>query len=410
MASTYGTSATQAAIRRGVLRLIEPKAEPYVLLAILSAAAFARTGIALLFPPQEFYLEDSDSYMRSAQDILAGRHLQSLLVMPGYPTLLALAGANPVSRLCIDILLSVVGVWCLVRLTQAVSGDRIAGLFSGIIWSFYPFAIFYSLAGLTETMFVTLILASFLAYYRQAYSLGSLAMVAAIMTRPQVELLAPVMVLTFALVVNRELFTRALAHVGVLFAIYVCLMTPWWIHNFTKYGTFVRLNLATGVVLYTGNNPMNRTGGVEAGVDFDLGRFKPISDPVAWDRALQDAAIHFIVEHPERFMELAALKLRRLWGPAAGTRHVSISLISFVLIAGLAIPGFIGLLRRRWRKLVPIILFLGYTTAVHMVTIGTLRYRFPMEPFLVLLSGTAIACGLRITLADMTLSSRSAKM
>ena len=110
MASTYGTSATQAAIRRGVLRLIEPKAEPYVLLAILSAAAFARTGIALLFPPQEFYLEDSDSYMRSAQDILAGRHLQSLLVMPGYPTLLALAGANPVSRLCIDILLSVVGV------------------------------------------------------------------------------------------------------------------------------------------------------------------------------------------------------------------------------------------------------------------------------------------------------------
>jgi len=45
-----------------------------------------------------------------------------------------------------------------------------------------------------------------------------------------------------------------------------------------------------------------------------------------------------------------------------------------------------------------------------MVTIGTLRYRFPMEPFLVLLSGTAIACGLRITLADMTLSSRSAKM
>jgi len=409
MATTDASRGPRTALRRGLVRLSDPKAERYALLTILGVAVLVRVAIVSLFPMQEFYIEDSDSYMRSAQDILDGRPIQSLLVMPGYPALLALVGASPATRLCTDILLSVAGVWCLVRLTQAVSGDRVAGLFAGLIWALYPFAIFYALAGLTETLFVTLILSGFLFYYRQAYSLGSLAMGAAIMTRPQVELLAPILVLAFALVVHREPITRALRYVAVLFAIYLCLMTPWWIHNYAKYGSFVRLNLATGVVLYSGNNPMNRTGGVEPGVDFDLSGFKPISDPVAWDRAMRDAAVQFIVENPWRFIELAGLKFVRLWGPSAGVRHVWVSLASFLPVAGLAIIGFIGLLVQRWRNLVPIVLFVGYTTAVHMVMIGTLRYRFPMEPFLVLLAGTALSCGLRFVLSHTTPPSAGAR-
>jgi hypothetical protein len=398
MAITDSISDPRAALSRGLTRLSEPKIERRAILIVLGIAAVARIAIAVLFPVQEFYIEDSDSYIRSARDILAGRLIRSDLIMPGYPALLALTGAHPAMRLCVDILISLAGVWCLVRLTQAVSGDRIAGLLAGLIWALYPFAIFYTLAGLTETLFVTLLLAGFLAYYRKAYTLGSLAMVAAIMTRPLVELLAPILVLTFALVVHREPLRRAFKHAAVLVAIYLCLMTPWWIHNVAKYGSFVRLNLASGVVLYAGNNPMNRSGGVEAGVDFDLGGFKHISDPVAWDRAIRDAAVQFIVEHPRRFVELAGLKLQRLWGPGAGARHVAVSLVSFLPIVGLAIIGFIVQLRRRPRSLVPIILFMGYTTAVHMVTIATLRYRFPMEPFLVLFAGTALACGLRIVL------------
>ena len=399
MAVADPTCAPCEALRRSFQRLSEPTVERRALLIILGVAALVRIAVAALFPLQEFYIEDSDSYMRSAGNILAGRLIQSDLVMPGYPALLALTGAHPATRLCIDILLSLAGVWCLVRLTQAVSGDRVAGLLAGLIWALYPFAIFYTLAGLTETLFVTLILAGFLAYYRKAYGLGSLLMVAAIMTRPLVELLAPILVLTFALVVHREPIRRAVKHVAVLFAIYLCLMTPWWIHNFAKYGSFVRLNLASGVVLYAGNNPMNRSGGVEAGVDFDLGAFKHISDPVAWDRAIREAAVAFIVEHPRRFIELAGLKLQRLWGPAAGARHVAVSLISFLPVAALAIAGFIGLLLRRPRSLAPIVLFVGYTTAVHMVTIATLRYRFPIEPFLVLLAGTALGYGLRAMMA-----------
>ena len=43
--------------------------------------------------------------------------------------------------------------------------------------------------------------------------------------------------------------------------VYVALMTPWWAYNYARYGQFVRLNLAGGIVLYTGNNPLNVSGG-----------------------------------------------------------------------------------------------------------------------------------------------------
>jgi hypothetical protein len=36
-------------------------------------------------------------------------------------------------------------------------------------------------------------------------------------------------------------------------------------------------------------------------------------------------------------------------------------------------------------------LFIAYTTAIHMVTIGSLRYRFPMEPFLAILAALPLA-------------------
>jgi 4-amino-4-deoxy-L-arabinose transferase-like glycosyltransferase len=367
---------------------------------ILGLAATVRISAALLIPDQTTYFPDSESYLGAARDLLAGRLIRSDLVMPGYPVLLALLGANSILRLCTDILLSIASVWLLIRLTAAVIGDRVAGLLAGLIWALWPFSIFYALVGYSETLFVVLLLLGFLGYYRGAFGLGSLAMVAAILTRPLVEILAPILIVIFALIIHRQSVGRALRHLVVFAATYVVLMTPWWIHNFAKYGSFVRLDLGFAVVLYAGNNPLNTSGGGEAGVDFDPTRFDAIPDTVARYAAMRDAAVQFIIDNPKRFIELAGLKFLRLWGPASGTRFVAISVLSFLPVVILAIIGFVYLLARRWRNVVPIVLFLGYTTAVHMVTIGSLRYRFPMEPFLVILAAHALSYGLRMPLGE----------
>ena len=55
--------------------------------------------------------------------------------------------------------------------------------------------------------------------------------------------------------------------------VYIILMSPWWYHNYLKYGKFVRLNIGSSFVLYVGNNPLNKTGGGVIIDEDDLRKF-----------------------------------------------------------------------------------------------------------------------------------------
>jgi len=59
------------------------------------------------------------------------------------------------------------------------------------------------------------------------------------------------------------------------------------------------------------------------------------------------------------------------------------SLVPVLLLAGLGLYVNWGHLRR----LSPVLLFGIAYTAVHMVLVGTIRYRLPLEPFLIILAG-----------------------
>ena len=154
----------------------------------------------------------------------------------------------------------------------------------------------------------------------------------------------------------------------------------------------MRLTLGAGTALYAGNNPLNHSGGGILRVDYDTRAFAHITDPIARDRALRDAAIDYIVHNPQRFLELAALKFVRIWRVVPvneayrNTATVIISIASFVpllLLAGLGLFSE----RHLMRRLSPILIFvLGYTGA-HMILVGTIRYRLPLEPFLIVFAG-----------------------
>jgi hypothetical protein len=142
---------------------------------------------------------------------------------------------------------------------------------------------------------------------------------------------------------------------------------------------------------------MNQSGGGIGDVDYDQSAFSDISDPVARDRALKAAATRYILEDPLRFARLAWLKFCRLWRPwpyasqYSGGMIAAIVAASFAPILLFAVAGAIVGWRHDYRAVLPILLFIAYTTAVHMVTIASLRYRFPMEPFLVVLAAPVIA-------------------
>ena len=109
--------------------------------------------------------------------------------------------------------------------------------------------------------------------------------VLSILTKPTFDPQIPLLVLYFALAVHRLPLRGALRQLALDAAIYVALMAPWWFHNVETYGSFVRLNAGSGIMLYTGNNPLNKTGGA-LHTDADRAEFTNIADPLARDGAM----------------------------------------------------------------------------------------------------------------------------
>jgi hypothetical protein len=168
-------------------------------------------------------------------------------------------------------------------------------------------------------------------------------------------------------------------------------MMPWWVFQHEKYGEFVRLNLGAGPILYSGNNISNRTGGGIGGVDVDFSRFSHLEDrPIERNNTMKEAALNFIKSNPDRFVDLMGKKFIRFWRlwPYAEEYNKPHFIIISILSYGLMLFAFIHFLLfymiDKWKIHVPIILFIVYLTFVHVITIGSIRYRFPLEPFIII--------------------------
>jgi hypothetical protein len=171
-------------------------------------------------------------------------------------------------------------------------------------------------------------------------------------------------------------------------------MSPWWVYQHDKYGQFVRLTLADGIILYSGNNPMNKTGGGvgnRTGIsDVDLTKFYQISDPIERNNEMKKEAIEYIMANPTHFVKMSAVKFIRFWRLWPFTEHYqqwyifASSLLSYGVVLALSVGFLLRNTKNNIIKLLPIFALIVYLTLVHMVTIGSIRYRFPLEPFLII--------------------------
>ena len=377
------------------MSLAAPKTETVIEVVILILATILRATAAILIPDQSSLLTDAISYRDTATELLWHWHITNPYEMPLYPILIAIFG-HGIGQLCADISLSVISVWLVYALTNELFANRYAAIFAAAAAACYPPLIFFSVVGLSETLFIALVLASFLLWYRKQFTSAAIFAVLAILTRPIFDLFAPLMIVVFALVVHRLAWKQGLRHLAVYAVIYCILMMPWWLNNFEVYGTFVRLTPGAGIVLYAGNNPMNHSGGGNAGIDYDADAFQEIADPVQRDAIAKKVALAYIIEHPRHFFELAGLKFMRMWRPWPandGYKNlptILIAVLSFVPVLLLALGG-VFLTRQIVRRIAPILLFwIGYA-AVHMILPATIRYRLPLEPFLLIFAGITLS-------------------
>ena len=390
-------------------------------LSIIMLVALAARVAVFLYSWQNFALfdfPDSQRYVAVARNILAGHGpIDSPDVLagtdPAYPYLIALGGMLGISSdhgfllwaRAIASLSGLLIVPAVALLARRLTGDRTALVAAG--WAAIdPMSLFFGATALTDLPFTVLLIWGCIALLKGAREgRGGLMCVAGILfvigtlTRSTAFFL-PLVFLPFVVLRMRrqELVHRwGTARQGLLVATflltYVITLSPliWRQHRVlgewrlpTRTGGGASLLEALGPWA-DGSPGMNRIvyPPVEAG-----------ANEVERDRVYRQQAIHWARENPARVTELAWAKVRRTWSirlNASDYQSPLYQAIAWLTVAPVFALACVGVWidRRRLDCLLLLLAPAVYFTLVHMVFVGSIRYRIPAMPFLFILAAIA---------------------
>ena len=278
-------------------------------------------------------------------------------------------------------------------------------------FAFYPFSIYYSTLLLSETPFLLLMtgaVATMLILARDEVRTGKwkgnglvlgvllgLLFGVAHLTRPTLVYFFP-FVLVWLCVVNHYSWK-----VSVLSLItFVCVCAPWTVRNYVAFdGAFIPGTLGSGLVMWEGNNPWNDRGGVSQ-PEWARHLWPPEEvltsmNEYQIDEWQKSKAIAHIRAEPGRFVRVSLRRFVRFWNffpNAKEYRSPFYRWVSFVSIAPIVILALVyPLLRwKRWRQWSLVAMLIAYYTVLHVVTIGSIRYRLPLEPTLVAVAAASL--------------------
>lgn len=392
--------------------------------------------------PGRFGLGDTESYWVLGKAIAHGLPYThgvdggKVFRTPGYPILLApiirLVGDNQNAVLLARAeaamfgTLAVLLVWWLTRL---LFDDR-AAMLAAAVATFYPGAVVLGVLILSEAPFSPLMLLQLALWtlaWRSASTkqrlfwafLAGIVAGAATLMRPSWLLFTP-----FAIAVGlvagfvrslrrrdaewlaseRGTLARHLA-IGLFMLVgLVVAMLPWWIRNARVTGRFIPTTLQVGASLYDGLNP-DATGASDMRFveryeqsERQAAEGSPESLEMRLDRRLRDAALAWARANPRQAIDLAGVKLIRLWNvwpnePGLSDRRW-VGWGVFFTYTPLLILAIIGAWRTIDRGWPYVLCWLPavYLTMLHVVFVSSIRYR---EPAMLALLALAAGAGWR---------------
>jgi hypothetical protein len=282
----------------------------------------------------------------------------------------------------------------------------------------YPGAIAIGALVLSEAAFCPLMLLNLILWTaawharsaRQAAVLActtGLVAGAATLVRPSWLLFVP-----FAMVVGLAAGKQRARHLGVgamVLAGLVAAMIPWWVRNARVTGHFVPTTLQVGASLYDGLNARATGASNMAWSDEVTARFLRAERASAGnaqdsadgsreyrlDRHLRAESLSWARAHPGRVVQLAGIKLVRVWNfwpneAAFSAWPIRLAVfLTYVPVMVLALMGAWATIHRGWPYVLcwlPAV----YFTALHMVFVSSIRYRQPAMLALMVLAAGAI--------------------
>ncbi|MDR1915043.1 MAG: hypothetical protein LBQ58_00510 [Synergistaceae bacterium] len=276
-------------------------------------------------------------------------------------------------------------------------------LFSMII---YPSLLAYQCMLMTETFFIFFLVWGFAFLFlwergaTPMFVYATLTFMLSLYVRPVITTLMPVLIGVRCLVLE-NFWRNRIKFVILSCAIFIVCMSPWWIRNWSVFGEFVPFAPSSGN-LYLGNNPVNKTAGIDWSTDVDqevVSRINSSGDELLISKEYMKEAKKYIVENKAIFLRNMWLKFKRFWNFTSNYKGEKYSTafrlynLSLLLSWGVACPlGIVSVFlnRKKWRELLPIYLLIIYYTFIHTVVIASIRYRLPIEPFFIIMGADCV--------------------
>lgn len=422
-------------------------ARPHVgLLSVFTLALSLRVAFALWLPDGILWI-DGQRYVKIAESLLAGQGFGSLqmnmIAVPTQPLLIAAFKALPggsfttvrMGFALLGAVTCVVGCWLGTRLF-----DARAGLLAGLILAIYPMHVYVSaLFEVPQTFFVLVVSGAFLAVYRAQlagdvrfwalsgglFGLSALSVPTILPFLPCVVLWIPVRETDR----SRWLPAMAAYSIGVVLA-----LTPWATRNYLAYGHPILVNVAGGENFWKANSLTYFEYGkravalpCESGTHgeiycAELARVQTEAERLGLDeneailyadKAAWRGGLSFMQEHPLKFLQLTGRKFLSLFSPwpdavssAAQEGSLYQRWVAAVTYGPALILGLLGLLRStaRWREFLPVYAYLATLIVLYTLFVPTIRYRLPIDFFLVLFAADWLGRALRARASNHSFS------
>jgi hypothetical protein len=199
----------------------------------------------------------------------------------------------------------------------------------------------------------------------------------------------------------------ALGWLGVGVLVVAVLVAPWFAYNLSRFEHPVVLSTGLGGILGSSNCDVTYSGPQIGGWGFvcaDLPRRLPQEESEV-DLLMRRAGVDYVVEHADRLPAVVPVRVLRtfgFWRPvklatadlAAGEAGVGwlgwVAMLQYWAYLGLGAVGVVAL-RRRHRRVWPVLAPAALSLVVTVLAYGTFRFRVGLDAVLPVLVGVALA-------------------
>lgn len=354
---------------------------------------------------------DGRGYGTVAQSLLEGKgflfdgHLPNRRP-PVYPIFLAFFmkfGAFPWDVHLAQAFLGAASCLILYGLTRQIFGEK-AGFLAALVLALDYASFRETVSVMPEVLYVFFLLGSFHLLFRARREKGAKWPVLAgllsglsLLTKELLVFYYPCVIVWFLL--GPDAWKTRLFRAGCFLLGLGLVVAPWVVRSSLIHGRPVLITVSSGHTLYIGNNPLaqGKTTGGEWGLgeDMDYAEYPEGMElfSVEADRYYFQKGLEFIRQNPRRFFVLTGKKIVNMWRPYQVDSPPParwLTALSYIPVVLLGCLGMIQSWARR-KELLPILFLIAYVFLIHAVTIGQIRYRYSVMPFVMIFAAFVAA-------------------